>query len=82
MNNMDKLAELQSRRASIEAACESANGKNSARERIKLLFDEGSFVEIKKTFRTICPECSLINCPVSGCPHRMPETPTCIGPFC
>lgn len=46
MNNMDKLAELQSKRASIEAACESANGKNSARERIKLLFDEGSFVEI------------------------------------
>ncbi len=46
MNNMDKLAELQSRRASIEAACESANGKNSARDRIKLLFDEGSFVEI------------------------------------
>lgn len=46
MNNMDKLVELQSRRASIEVACESANGKNSARERIKLLFDEGSFVEI------------------------------------
>ena len=46
MNNMDKLAELQSKRASIEAACKSSNDKKSARERIKLLFDEGSFVEI------------------------------------
>lgn len=46
MNNMDKLAELQSKRASIEVACKSSNDKNSARERIKLLFDEGSFVEI------------------------------------
>ena len=46
MNNMDKLLELQSKRAAIEIACKSSNGKNSARERIKLLFDEGSFVEI------------------------------------
>ncbi len=46
MNNMDKLAELQSRRKNIEVACKSNNDKNSARERIKLLFDEGSFVEI------------------------------------
>ena len=46
MNNMDKLAELQSKRALIEEACKSSNDKNSARERLKLLFDEGSFVEI------------------------------------
>lgn len=46
MNNMDKLAELQSERASLEAACKGTEGKNSARERLKLLFDEGSFVEI------------------------------------
>ncbi len=46
MNNMDKLSELQSKRAFIESSCKGANGKNSARERIKLLFDEGSFVEI------------------------------------
>lgn len=46
MNNMDKLSELQSKRAEIESASKSANGKNSARERLKLLFDEGTFVEI------------------------------------
>ena len=46
MNNMDKLAELQSERASLEAACKGTEGKNSERERLKLLFDEGSFVEI------------------------------------
>ena len=46
MNNMDKLAELQSVRTSLEAACKNSDGKNSARERLKLLFDEGSFVEI------------------------------------
>lgn len=46
MNNMDKLAVLQSERAAVEAAAKSENGKKSARERLKLLFDEGTFVEI------------------------------------
>lgn len=46
MNNMDKLAKLQSERALLENSCKASDGKNSARERLKLLFDEGSFVEI------------------------------------
>ena len=46
MNNMDKLAKLQSERTALENACTASDGKNSARERLKLLFDEGSFVEI------------------------------------
>ena len=46
MNNMDKLARLQSERNAIETSAKSENGKKSARERLKLLFDEGTFVEI------------------------------------
>jgi len=46
MNNMDKLANLQSKRDAIESACGTKDGKKSARERIKMLFDEGSFVEV------------------------------------
>ena len=46
MSNLEKLAALQEKRTAIERACKSSGDKKSARERLALLFDEGSFVEI------------------------------------
>ena len=53
MGTIDKLNELQARRAAIEAGGgadkvekQHQSGKKTARERIEMLLDEGSFVEV------------------------------------
>lgn len=46
MNNIEKLAELQSQRAKIASECKGTENKKSARDRLNILFDEGTFVEI------------------------------------
>lgn len=46
MNNIEKTTKLQNRRRELESLGQNENGKKNARDRIRLLFDEGSFIEI------------------------------------
>lgn len=66
MGTIDKLNELQARRAAIEAGGgadkvekQHQSGKKTARERIEMLLDEGSFVEVDAFVEHRCMEFSM-----------------------
>jgi acetyl-CoA carboxylase carboxyltransferase component len=46
MGNFDKITRLQQRKQQLEELSKSENGKKSARSKINLLFDDGSFIEL------------------------------------
>ena len=73
MTREQKLAELRRRHAEAEAgggmerrAREHSEGKLSARERIALLFDEGSFEEIDKLVEHRCQDFGMAEQRISG----------------
>lgn len=72
MGTVDKLTDLQNRRAEIEAMGGSKKvdehhqaGKKTARERIALLLDEGSFVEVDAFVQQRCGT-SCVDAPADG----------------
>jgi len=73
MGTMDKLADLQSRRAVINAgggedkiAKQHESGKKTARERIEMLLDAGSFVEIDAFVTHRCNEFDMAKTKAPG----------------
>ena len=73
MSTINKLTDLQSRRAEIEAGGgtdkvkkQHDSGKLTARERVNLLFDEGSFVEIDAFVTHRCSNFDMPNTKAPG----------------
>lgn len=73
MGTIDKLTELQNRRAAIEAGGgaekikkQHDSGKKTARERIAMLLDEGSFVEIDAFLQHRCTEFDMAKTEAPG----------------